>query len=102
MCIRDSDNIMYAELNTKSDYCQECGYSGEIKIVNDKDGKLVASEIKTINGKKYAFDSYGVMKSGLKAIKFAGNSTTEIDEIKGDDGIACLLYTSLHQFILIQ
>ena len=35
------DNIMYAELNTKSDYCMECGYSGEIKIVNDKDGKLV-------------------------------------------------------------
>ena len=33
--------MMYAELNTKSDYCQECGYSGEIKIVNDKDGKLV-------------------------------------------------------------
>ncbi len=35
------ENIMYAELNTKSDYCMECGYSGEIKIVNDKDGKLV-------------------------------------------------------------
>lgn len=35
------DNIMYAELNTKSDYCMECGYSGEIRIVNDKDGKLV-------------------------------------------------------------
>ena len=35
------DNIMYAELNTKSDYCMECGYSGEIKIVKDKDGKLV-------------------------------------------------------------
>lgn len=34
------DNIMYAELNTKSDYCQVCGYSGEIKIVED-DGKLV-------------------------------------------------------------
>lgn len=34
------DNIMYAELNTKSDYCQVCGYDGEIKIVND-DGKLV-------------------------------------------------------------
>ena len=33
------DNIMYAELNTKSDYCQECGYDGEIKII-DKDGKL--------------------------------------------------------------
>ena len=35
------DNIMYAELNTKSDYCQCCGYDGEIKIVTDKDGKLV-------------------------------------------------------------
>ena len=35
------DNIMYAELNTKSDYCQECGYSGEIRIVNDEHGKLV-------------------------------------------------------------
>lgn len=35
------DNIMYAELNTKSDYCQVCGYDGEIKIVEDKDGKLV-------------------------------------------------------------
>ena len=35
------ENIMYAELNTKSDYCQECGYSGEIKIVTDTDGKLV-------------------------------------------------------------
>jgi anaerobic ribonucleoside-triphosphate reductase len=35
------DNIMYAELNTKSDYCQVCGYDGEIKIVTDKDGKLV-------------------------------------------------------------
>lgn len=34
------ENIMYAELNTKSDYCQECGYEGEIKIVKDN-GKLV-------------------------------------------------------------
>ncbi|MCD7859515.1 MAG: anaerobic ribonucleoside-triphosphate reductase [Firmicutes bacterium] len=34
------DNIIYAELNTKSDYCQECGYDGEIEIVED-DGKLV-------------------------------------------------------------
>ena len=34
------DNIMYAELNTKSDYCQECGYDGEINIVKDA-GKLV-------------------------------------------------------------
>ena len=31
---------MYAELNTKSDCCQVCGYEGEIKIVEDKDGKL--------------------------------------------------------------
>ncbi|MBE5833336.1 MAG: anaerobic ribonucleoside-triphosphate reductase [Butyrivibrio sp.] len=35
------ENIMYAELNTKSDYCQCCGYNGEIQIVNDEDGKLV-------------------------------------------------------------
>lgn len=35
------ENIMYAELNTKSDYCQNCGYDGEIKIVADKDGKLI-------------------------------------------------------------
>lgn len=35
------ENIMYGELNTKSDYCQVCGYEGEIKIVSDKDGKLV-------------------------------------------------------------
>ena len=35
------DHIMYAELNTKSDYCQECGYDGEIRIVKDDDGKLV-------------------------------------------------------------
>lgn len=35
------DNIMYAELNTKSDYCQVCGYDGEIQIVEDDSGKLV-------------------------------------------------------------
>ena len=35
------DNIVYAELNTKSDYCQVCGYDGEIKIVTDDSGKLV-------------------------------------------------------------
>lgn len=35
------ENIMYAELNTKSDFCQVCGYSGEIKIVTDDSGKLV-------------------------------------------------------------
>lgn len=35
------DNIMYAELNTKSDFCQCCGFDGEIKIVADEDGKLV-------------------------------------------------------------
>lgn len=34
------DNIMYAELNTKSDYCQVCGFDGEIQIVKTKDGKL--------------------------------------------------------------
>jgi len=35
------DNIMYAELNTKSDYCCKCGYDGEIQIIEDEDGKLV-------------------------------------------------------------
>ena len=35
------ENIMYAELNTKSDFCEECGFSGEIKIVEDSEGKLV-------------------------------------------------------------
>ncbi len=35
------DNIMYAELNTKSDYCQVCGYDGEIEIQKDDEGKLV-------------------------------------------------------------
>ncbi len=35
------DNIMYAELNTKSDYCQECGYDGEILIENDENNKLI-------------------------------------------------------------
>ena len=33
------ENIMYAELNTKSDYCQECGYTGQIQIITDDDGK---------------------------------------------------------------
>lgn len=35
------DNILYAELNTKSDYCEVCGYDGEIKIVEDDNHKLV-------------------------------------------------------------
>lgn len=35
------DNIMYAELNTKSDYCQKCGYDGEIQIEENREGKLV-------------------------------------------------------------
>jgi len=35
------DNIMYAELNTKSDYCQVCGFDGEIQVVKDEDGKLI-------------------------------------------------------------
>ena len=35
------ENIMYAELNTKSDYCQVCGYNGEIQIISDESGKLI-------------------------------------------------------------
>ncbi len=37
------ENIMYAELNTKSDYCQVCGYNGEIQIVSDDDESLYGS-----------------------------------------------------------
>lgn len=50
---------------------------------SDKDGKLVASEIKTINGKKYLFDNFGRMKDGLKFVKFAADSTTDIAETDG-------------------
>ena len=35
------NNIMYAELNTKSDYCQVCGYDGEIRVVSNEEGKLI-------------------------------------------------------------
>ena len=35
------ENIMYAELNTKSDCCQKCGYTGEIQVIEDTDGKLI-------------------------------------------------------------
>ena len=35
------DNIMYAEMNIKSDYCQVCGYDGEIKIIKDDNNKLI-------------------------------------------------------------
>lgn len=55
----------------------------------DKDGNLKASEIETISGKKYAFDGYGRMKTGLKAIKFVeeGNTTdiVDVDGILADD-----------------
>ena len=35
------DNIMYAELNTKSDFCQCCGFDGEIEVIENEDGKLI-------------------------------------------------------------
>ena len=35
------ENIMYAELNTKSDYCQVCGYTGQIQIITDDDGNCI-------------------------------------------------------------
>ncbi len=65
---------------------------------SDKDGKLVASEMKTINGKKYAFNEYGKMQSGLKAVKFVGTSTTDIDEIKGDDKVPGLPFDTEENF----
>lgn len=58
---------------------------------SDKDGKLTVSEIKTINGKKYAFNERGVMQDGLKIVKFATDangktSSSDILEIAGDGG----------------
>ena len=56
---------------------------------SDKDGKLVASEIKTIDGKKYVFDGYGRMHTGLRAVMLESGSSTRIadDGVKGDDDI---------------
>lgn len=54
---------------------------------SDKDGKLTVSEIKTINGKKYAFNERGVMQDGLKIVSFVPDSSTKIDNIYGDGGI---------------
>jgi glucan-binding YG repeat protein len=64
----------------------------------DKDGKLVTSEVKTINSKKYAFDEYGVMKDGLVAIMFEPGSTTKIITVKGDDDIAGLYFDTEDNF----
>lgn len=41
------DNIMYAELNTKSDYCMECGYDGEIKIVEKRTAENSSGSVRT-------------------------------------------------------
>ena len=51
----------------------------------DGKGHLVASQIKTINGKKYLFDEYGRMKSGLRFVKMAAGSNTVVDSIYADD-----------------
>lgn len=51
----------------------------------DKDGKLVANSIKTINGKKYLFNASGQMQSGLKFVSFVAGSTTTVDNILSDD-----------------
>lgn len=53
---------------------------------SDNDGKLIAGEIKSISGKKYAFDEYGRMKSGLKFYKFKDNNANkDIEDIIDDD-----------------
>ena len=51
----------------------------------DRDGRLVTSKIETINGKKYLFDEYGRMKSGLKFVKFEDNSKKDVKTILSDD-----------------
>jgi glucan-binding YG repeat protein len=65
---------------------------------SDKDGKLTVSAIKTINGKKYAFNEYGVMQDGLKAVKFDGTSTTDIEKVVGDGGVNGHSYKDGDQF----
>ena len=69
---------------------------------SDKDGKLTVSEIKTINGKKYAFNERGVMQDGLKIIKFAevdGKvSSTKIENVTGDGGVEGLKFKDGDQF----
>ncbi|WAJ24542.1 cell wall-binding protein [Lacrimispora xylanolytica] len=55
---------------------------------SDRNGKLVADKIETVNGKKYAFDEFGRMKSGLLFIKFEGTSKTKIASILADDNDA--------------
>ena len=52
------DNIMYAELNTKSDYCQCCGYDGEIQIVKDDSGKDEEAEVVRVLLFVYDFNGY--------------------------------------------
>ena len=65
---------------------------------SDKDGKLVASEIKTINGKKYLFDESGRMKDGLKFIKFVAGSTTKVDTIASDDTFSTMKFDTVDNF----
>jgi glucan-binding YG repeat protein len=54
---------------------------------SDKDGRLTANELKTINGKKYLFDQYGAMQDGLRAVIFESGSTSKVADIKKSDKI---------------
>ena len=65
---------------------------------SDKDGKLVASEIKTINGKKYLFDNYGAMQDGLRAVLFATGSTTEVEDIADSDDLSAYNFDTETEF----
>ena len=59
--------------------------SSDAWYYSDRNGNLVASKIETVNGKKYAFDEYGRMRSGMRFIKFEEGSSTKIDTILADD-----------------
>ena len=64
----------------------------------DKDGKLIASEIKTINGKKYLFNERGAMQDGLLAVKFVGDSKTDVEEIADSDDLEAYNFDTEDEF----
>ena len=75
------DHIMYAELNTKSDYCQVCGYDGEIEIKEDKDGKLITESV-TDYSEKNILGEYATLDSFLRAWNSEEKKQAIIDELQ--------------------
>ena len=72
------DNIMYAELNTKSDYCENCGYDGEIQIIEDENGKLMEPMERVIVNCPEVYSGTVINKLNLR------KAMMEAMEIEGD------------------